>query len=527
MDKGRLESRRKDFKKNFEDPRRRREDEAVQIRKAAREHGVSQKRAQIVAQTTGASTPSLTISEAVAYAMCDDPEKHMIATSQFRKLLAVDHNPPIQEVIDTGMVPRLITFLKDGSRPNLQLEAAWTLTNIASGTQDQTKIVTDQGAVPIFVELLSSPKEDVRDQAVWALGNIAGDCPDCRDMVLKSGALDPLLHQITESKKISMLRNAAWALSNLCRGSPEPQFSLVQPALPTLRQLVYSTDIEILTDATWALSYLLDTRDPRQIDEIVSAGVCVRLVDLLVHQNPVVQNPALRSVGQIIAGTHQQTEVVIQSGVLTPLLKLLSHPKVPIKKEACWVLSNIAAGTVDQIQSLLTHGFIEPIINLLTAGEMEVKRECAWALSNAVIGGNADQIEFIVAKGCVKALCDLLDVKEQNVVQIALEALECILATGDQAKERMAMSENPYVRLVEEADGCPKLEQLQLSKPESEIYKTVIRILTCFFQTEEDDEFLEEGQAGTSNFVNGETVSNEMGAFGVSMPQGGFNFGGL
>ncbi len=29
----------------------------------------------------------------------------------------------------------------------------------------------------------NSPNDDVREQAVWALGNIAGDSPDCRDMV--------------------------------------------------------------------------------------------------------------------------------------------------------------------------------------------------------------------------------------------------------------------------------------------------------------------------------------------------------
>lgn len=64
----------------------------------------------------------------------NDVMKQHYGVIGLRKILSVEDGPPIQMVIDANIVPRLIEFIKKEDHAHLQLESAWALTNIASGT---------------------------------------------------------------------------------------------------------------------------------------------------------------------------------------------------------------------------------------------------------------------------------------------------------------------------------------------------------------------------------------------------------
>lgn len=77
------------------------------------------------------------------------------------------------------------------------------------------------------------------------------------------------------------------------------------------------------------------------------------------------QTPALRTVGNIVTGTDEQTQAVLSAGVLAIFPTLLRHPKNNIQKEAAWTLSNITAGKDCQIQEVIDSGLVPYLVEVL------------------------------------------------------------------------------------------------------------------------------------------------------------------
>lgn len=308
--------------------------------------------------------------------------KRIVGIVKLRLVLSIQEDTPIQAVIDTNIASELIRIVKEKEEEYLRIEATWCLTNLATGTNLQVQSLIDKGIIPLYVLILAEDNINLIEQAIWGIGNIAGDCIEFRDELLENKCMYFFAHlyeKIKKSAKRSFIKQLVWAASNLSRLKPVPEIPLIAAGIGIFSENLKiamknsqndEEEIQVIIDSIWALSQITN---PFTVKAVRKYSILPYIFELLKSDQPVVVHPSLRIVGAFSNGDFDLCQDILDAGGLEKIGLQLNSSNKNIRKEATWIISNICAGTSDQIQAVFNcREVIEKIFMIATGDIIEV-----------------------------------------------------------------------------------------------------------------------------------------------------------
>ncbi|EXC16258.1 Importin subunit alpha-2 [Morus notabilis] len=353
-------------------------------------------------------------------------QKRVATLRELRRILSRSEFPPIETALRAGAISVLVQCLSFGSPDEQLLEAAWCLTNIAAGKPEETKALLP--ALPLLILHLGEKSSlSVAEQCAWALGNVAGEGEELRNVLLSQGVLQPLARMMLPNKG-STVRTAAWALSNLIKG-PDPRAATelikVDGVLDAIIRHLKKADDDLATEVAWVAVYL----------------------------------SALSNVA---------TGLLVKSDVLQLLSERLatSSSLQLLIPEAAWVLSNIAAGSIEHKQLIYSSEAVPLLLRLLSTAPFDIRKEVAYVLGNLCVAPTGsdgkpnlilEHLVSLVGRGCLSGFIDLVRSADIEAARLGLQFMELVL-------RGMPNGEGP--KLVEHEDGIDAMERFQFHENE-------------------------------------------------------------
>jgi len=361
----------------------------------------------------------------------------------------------ITSVIRAGALEVLVAMLQSESTA-VNTASAALITAIAASHSEHTKAVVEAGAVPHLTALLDTANGELRNEVVWALGNVAGDSSSLRDIVLREIDVSLLLG-ITASLLVTgptkHAGNAMWLSHNLCRGKPPPPDDILETFLEVSARAIDHPFDDVVQNGAWALACIGD----RLPDIVIQTKCLPRLCEITSSRATALSSitappdgedgdgnvrwglggedrvltGAIRVLGNLVTSTDMHTQAVLDAGALEALEPLLITSPKDVLKEVCWFISNITAGTVDQVGMVCSLGLVPPIVEHLRSNTcVKVRKESAWALANLATCGSPEHIQTAVDAGTLEAFVEGLDIADQRVASVILDGLEAIFSVS-------------------------------------------------------------------------------------------------
>lgn len=240
--------------------------------------------------------------------------------------------------------------------------------------------LVNAGAIPVLVQLLSSPDVDVQYYCTTALSNIAVDSNNRRKLASSESKLVQSLVNLMDSSSPKVQCQAALALRNLA-SDEKYQLDIVRAnGLHPLLRLLQSSYLPLILSAVACIRNI--SIHPLNEAPIIEANFLKPLVDLLGStDNEEIQCHAISTLRNLAASSDRNKALVLDAGAVQKCKQLVLDVPVTVQSEMTAAIAVLALS--DDLKShLLNLGVCDVLIPLTHSESIEVQGNSAAALGN-------------------------------------------------------------------------------------------------------------------------------------------------
>lgn len=260
------------------------------------------------------------------------------------------------DYLDSSVIVKIIKYLHETTNIQIIHECLKIVTLFASGPKlsnissnsifHPSKMIHKNFLIQNnILEILlkfneSSPTNVIRDQSLIALGFMAKNSAQIRDMIILQNGLNIVCKYYSSERTIKEMTKISWVLSILAGVSikiPLRDLEKLQLLNSIFGELLFwRDDIEILTNSLLGLSYTLPFL---QID-VENQNIWIRILALLTHPSIFVKRSGIIALGRII-NNDGQCQILIELNMIEKLSDLLNYNSPEIKLAVLHILKKL------------------------------------------------------------------------------------------------------------------------------------------------------------------------------------------
>ncbi|PHT46759.1 U-box domain-containing protein 13 [Capsicum baccatum] len=268
----------------------------------------------------------------------------------------------------------LLRKLTSGS-PEDCLSATGEIRLLAKRNADNRVAIAEAGAIPLLVDLLSTPDSRIQEHAVTALLNLS-ICEDNKRSIVISGAVPGIVH-VLKKGSTEARENAAAALFSLSVIDENKVIIGTYGAIPPLVTLLSDGTQRGKKDAATALFNLCIYQGNK--GKAVRAGVVLTLMELLTEPQGGMIDEALAILA--ILSSHPEGKTNIgAAGAVPVLVNVITNGSPRNKENAAAVLVHLCSGDQHHLVEVQELGVMGPLLDLVQNGTERGKRKATQLL---------------------------------------------------------------------------------------------------------------------------------------------------